>query len=151
MQLETITVQYVNPPKPGKKMGSIKDVAGRYINVWPDKLAQFQPNQTYSVLLEQGEWQGKTTYTLKSMADDAPAARPHLVPAPQAVQTPRAMQAIPPRETSARDAERMFVCSLLNAAIQSGQVEIGSGELTSITNALRSAWQQTFGKDEPKF
>ncbi len=144
MQLETITVQYVNPPKPGKKMGSIKDTAGRYINVWPDKLDQFQPNGTYNVMLEQGEWQGKTTYTLKSMADDTqrvPAAKPVTQAVP--------LKPIPlsPRETSPRDAERMFVCSLMNAAIQGKQVNLAEDDLASVVNSLRFVWQQTFGKD----
>ena len=31
-------IAYVNPPKPGKKMGSIKTADGEFYNVWPDKL-----------------------------------------------------------------------------------------------------------------
>lgn len=36
-----ITVQYINPPKEGKKMGSIKAADGQYYNVFPDLLGQF--------------------------------------------------------------------------------------------------------------
>jgi hypothetical protein len=147
MQLETITVQYVNPPKPGKKMGSIKDTTGRYINVWPDKLAQFQPNGTYNVLIEEGSWQGKQTYTLKSMADEAPAPKAN---GSAPIQEAKPLKPVPlaPRETSGKDAERMFVCSLMNAGIQAGQINLGEDDLTSTVTSLRFVWQQTFGKAE---
>ena len=147
-QLETVTVQYVNPAKPGKKTGSIKVTDGRYIDVWPDKLDQFEQNGTYSILTEQREFNGKTYYSLKGMADSAPAPKTNgAAPTPAREATPLKPVPLAPRETSARDAERMFVCSLLNAAIQANQIEVGGPELGSVVQALRQTWQQTFGKD----
>ena len=45
----TVTVQYVNDPKPGKKMGSIKTAEMGYFGVYPDKLKLFEQGKTYSV------------------------------------------------------------------------------------------------------
>jgi hypothetical protein len=42
----------------------------------------------------------------------------------------------------------MFVCSLMNAGIQAGQINLGEDDLTSTVTSLRFVWQQTFGKAE---
>lgn len=45
----TLRVKYVNQPREGKKMGSIKGEDGTTIGVFPDKLSLFQQGQTYTV------------------------------------------------------------------------------------------------------
>ncbi len=45
----TITPKYVNPPKEGRKTGSVKATDGIYYDVWPESLPQFQPNGVYNV------------------------------------------------------------------------------------------------------
>ena len=48
------------------------------------------------------------------------------------------------RETCPRDAERMFVCSTLNAFIQAGKVHLEPEQLASATMMLRRLWQYAF-------
>ena len=52
------------------------------------------------------------------------------------------------RPTSPRDAERMFVCSTLNAFIQTGRVDCHVEVLASYVNTLRDVWAATFGSDD---
>jgi hypothetical protein len=52
------------------------------------------------------------------------------------------------RETSQRDAERMFVCSLLNAAIAAGRIELTQSDLVQAVETLRDTWDATFGADQ---
>lgn len=57
MPRATVTVEYVNEPKPGKKKGSIKTKELGYIGVWPDKLPQFTKGMIYEIQYkENGEF-----------------------------------------------------------------------------------------------
>lgn len=51
----TIKVKYVNQPREGKKMGSVKADDGTVIGVYPDKLSLFQQGQTYTVEYDEGD------------------------------------------------------------------------------------------------
>ena len=64
----TIKVQYINQPRPGKKLGSVKTEDGRYFQVWPDKLSSFQPGGTYEVEYESSQFNGKTYDKVTSIA-----------------------------------------------------------------------------------
>src|SRR6188768_1077779 len=68
----TIEVEYVNPPKEGKKKGSIKTKDGEYYGVWPDKLHLYAPGNTYTIQYESSEFKGKTYKDVKRIVD-APA------------------------------------------------------------------------------
>jgi Domain of unknown function (DUF4142) len=48
------------------------------------------------------------------------------------------------RETCPKDAERMFVCSTLNAFIQAGKVHLEPEQLAAATMMLRRLWQYAF-------
>jgi hypothetical protein len=48
------------------------------------------------------------------------------------------------RQTHPIDAERMFVCSILNAAIQSGKVTMEKQSLAQATMMLRGLWRYAF-------
>lgn len=51
-QPATIQVQYVNPPKPGKRAGSVRDANGQYWTVAPEHLGFFSPNQMAEILYD---------------------------------------------------------------------------------------------------
>ena len=53
MPQTSVTIKYVNPAKPGKKMGSIKTEDGTYYAVWPDKLAKLSAGSTVEIEYEQ--------------------------------------------------------------------------------------------------
>jgi len=55
MQTATVEVKYVNPPKEGKKMGSIKDTGG---DLWPvkaERIHEFEPGGQYQLAYTQTE------------------------------------------------------------------------------------------------
>lgn len=134
MQVATITVKYVNQPKPGKKMGSIKDTAGNIYGVYPEKLALFQQNGTFEIEYKQNG-------DFKQVVGVKPAGG--LSPAPQSNGGGNY------RPTSPVDAERMYVCSLVNAGIQAGRIDFTEGAIEAATNAARNAWRNTFGAVTP--
>src|SRR5437016_10598295 len=68
MPKETVTIAYVNQPKEGKKMGSIKTTNGQYFNVYLDKLGLFGVGQTYEIEYGSREFQGKMYHNVKSVS-----------------------------------------------------------------------------------
>jgi hypothetical protein len=135
---ESIVVQYVNQPKPGKKKGSIKSTAGKTYGVWPDKLDQFQPGGSYTVEVEENQYNGQTYYGVKRIIG-APSngnATPAPSPAPYTG-----------RQTDEATAERIYVCGIVNAAVPTlaAAGDLRTGVLIEITNTAREAWRQTFG------
>src|SRR4029078_174281 len=69
MPTEQVTIAYVNPPKPGKKQGSIKTEDGRYFGVWPDKLGGFQRGMVCTIDYEVStatDGSGRQVYNLKN-------------------------------------------------------------------------------------
>lgn len=148
MQRATIKVAYVDPPAEGKKMGSIKTDAGVKYRVWPDKLHNFKPGEVATIDYEENEFMGKPQFTVKAVLPNgngtsAPAAAPSS-PTP-AASRPNGNNY---RETSQRDAERMFVCGAINAGITSGQLNpTESVAILDTVTGLREVWRQSFGKD----
>lgn len=139
MPTVTLTVKYVNPPKPGKNRGSIKDTDDVIYGVFGDKLHQFEAGKTYDIDYTEQDVNGVTYRTVKSVT-------------PLSSGAPKSSASTPSsgggsyRETSARDAERMFVCSILNAAIQGQQVEFNRQRVGAAVAMLRGVWQETFGQ-----
>ena len=135
MSQQTITIAFVNQPRQaGGKKGSVKDTEGRYWGVWADKLGQYQVGQSYDITFETTQWQGKDQHTIKSATARG---------APVAANNGNGMT--PRQPTAPTDAERMFVCSLLNAGIQSGKIDVSENSVGAATNMLRRVWQGTFG------
>ena len=72
-----IEIAYVNAPKEGKKMGSIKTSDGTFYNVFPDKLSQFAKGAKYRIEYEArpkdggGEWR-----TIKRIIGNGAVAAP---------------------------------------------------------------------------
>ena len=136
MHTETIQVQYVNPPNPGGKKGSIKTTDGKLFGVWANKLSEFKPNETYAVEYTEEEWRGQTYRTITKAALEANRTAS---PSPQPSRNSH-------RETSPTDAERMFVCSLLKAEIGAGKLALTTKELIEAIERTRAAWAKTFGR-----
>ncbi len=136
MPTATIVAKYVNPPQEGKKNGTIKTPEGVYYGIPSNWVAQFTQGASYDVEYKENDFKGKTykTITKFAMSQAAPA---------QASGGTGGTY----RETSQTDAERMFTCSLLNAFIQSGKVDLSVEDLAGATETLRDVWRLTFGKD----
>ncbi|HEY6020489.1 MAG TPA: hypothetical protein VIY48_11470 [Candidatus Paceibacterota bacterium] len=127
MPTATVTVAYINPPKPGKKMGSIKSQDGAYYGVWPDKLSMFEVGNTYSIVFT--EENGFKNF--KQMASDA-----------QGNPTTRVMaRAQAPHSGGDAKAEEMFVMGFLNRCYQGACGVPPQAELTDGIRTLRAAWK----------
>lgn len=138
MKTETIQVKFVNPPKAGKKKGSIKDSNDNIYGAFPNILSQFTAGAAYEVTYSEEDWNGATWKTIKSVKKvaDAPAGNG---PGPSSSTY---------RETSSKDAERMWVTAVVRAGIQGGQIQFNDEALTMAVNDARKAWRNTFGKSD---
>jgi len=133
MPSATINVQYVNPPKPGKKEGSVKTVNGEYYGVKPAMLSQFAPGGTYTVEYDTRMWNNKefkTVTTITSAQAPAPGSGGG-------------------GQYGAKDdttAERIFVQGILQAFITAGKIEPTGLAVTGAVKTLRAVWAETLGK-----
>ena len=166
MPTTTMTVAYINPPKPGKQRGSIKGTDGRFLGCFADKFHLFEIGQTYDIEYNEVPMNGTILKTVKSatLIEPDPKPTPHPTPSARRTSPPpasgraaeagtAAVQSAPQspaggfntyRETCSRDAERMFVCSTLNAFIQAGKVHLEPEQLAAATMMLRRLWQYAF-------
>lgn len=69
----TIQVAYVNEPKSPTGPGNVKSTDGVYYKVWTKAkdgaatLSQFEPNKTYEVEFETGEYKGKPDHVIRKI------------------------------------------------------------------------------------
>jgi hypothetical protein len=145
---KVITVQAINFPPDGKKRGTIRTTEGQTLGVWPEKISLFRQGGTYDVAIEERNFNGAT---LRNITDARPLAAP-----PAAAAEPRQQQQASTgngngngnagyyRPTAPVDAERMFVCSILNAFVQAGKVELEPRSLAAATMMLRRLWAYAF-------
>jgi hypothetical protein len=137
MPTMTMTVKYVNPPKPGKQRGSIKGTDDQILGVFADKMHLFEPGTTYEIEYTETASNGVTYRNVKSATT---------VAAPAATAEASASQAYHAyRETSPTDAKRMFVCANLSALIRAGEVKNDKASLWNATQLLCALWDHTFG------
>lgn len=135
MPTATIVANYVNPPKPPAKSGTIRVPSGEYYGIQPNWVNQFAQGQTYDIeytitVAHNGrEYKNITKF---AMAQGAPAAAQPNTGGKYGT-------------TDDKTAERIFVCGALNAAIQSGRVELAVTDLVQIVQDLRTTWANTFG------
>jgi len=133
MNTATITAQYLNPPKPGRKTGSVKDTDGQYWDVWPDKLAQMQQGGTYQIEYETRDYQGKTYCTIKNIVGgSAPAPKSNGV-------------AAKPANGYGKNDEQIFVLAILKEGLASKNVNWDRAQITETVNTLRQIYKDTFG------
>lgn len=130
MTTATVTVKFVNQPKQGKKMGSIRTQELGFINVWPDKLSNFVAGQKYTIdYADEGGFKKLVKVSEKEATAEPPweppgDTQPHVDPTP----------------------ERIYVCGIVNAFVSTGKFEPTALNLAALTSAARQAWAQTFGK-----
>jgi hypothetical protein len=60
--MTAMTIKYVNPPKPGKKLGTVKDSAGKLYGYNPSELNLTPGN--WEVAIESREYSGTTYYNI---------------------------------------------------------------------------------------
>ncbi len=126
-EVAEITVQYNNPPKEGKKWGSIKASDGTVYFGPPSTLSQFRAGETCRLEWEEfGEGGKKIKRKIES---------PHAVVPKQNVRPAAA-----PRES-----EQMFVVALLKEYIGAGMVALDTQVVVEAVRKLRAAHAMTFG------
>jgi len=133
----TVTVDYVNPPKEGKRFGSIKSKDGVYYGVRQGQLGEFQKGGTYEI--EYDEEQGRDGKIWKTVKAVKSASITSGNGGAKQIQ----------RETSGKDAERIFVCGIVNNAVRAGKLSPDDTEaVVHVIRAGRAAWGQTFGMSD---
>lgn len=166
----TITVARIIPAKDRGKSATIKGIDGRMFGIWPDKLGLVNDGGTYEIDFSETIKNGTTYRDIKAIRQVQPRqpaqasqrkSDPFVTSDEMRQARSLGAAATPPAEprrengngnyyrpTAPRDAERMFVCSTLNAFIQTGRVECDGAELAHRVNVLREVWQTTFGQDD---
>lgn len=166
----TVTVQYVNPPKGNAVSGSIKDTNGDYYGVHKSALSKFAEGGRYEFdFSTNGAFRNVDTKTIQPLAngraistDASNYPSRNAAPRTQAQHAQQDVKRSPPIETGnngngnyyqrkstdPKDAERMFVCSTLNAFISTGRINDDVTTLTRAVQDLRQVWADTFGQDD---
>ena len=146
MGTTTLTVKYINPPKPGSQRGSIKGTDGTTLGVFPDKMKLFEIGQTYTVEFTDGQYQNvrsaKPQFVSGAYRGEAPAPG---TPTPALPHKGGGAPNNTYRETCPADAERMFTCAVLTAFIKAGELKNDKQALWDTTNMLRQLWHHSFG------
>lgn len=127
MPTATISVQYVDQPKPGKKQGKIKTTSGEYYGVDPTQLGQFSPGGTYNIEYDTHSFQGKEYKTFRRM-DGA-------LPLPAPVQSGR------PAHTQSVE---MFTMGVIGRCVQGSGTIPDLETLTRWVKTCRWAWTDGF-------
>jgi len=138
MNTATIVAQYLNPPKPGRKTGSVKDADGQYWDIWPDKMAQMQQGGTYQIEYETREYNGKTYCTIKSIVGGQ-------APAPKANGMNGAAKPANGNGYGGKNDEQIFVMAILKSGIEAGHVTWDRGQIADTIKTLRTIYSETFG------
>lgn len=152
IERSTITIQKITPPTGNRKSATIKDIDGLMFGVWPNQLGIFREGETYDIEYTVNERgfrdikSGKMVQQQPQPQRQVPQQQHHASPATAPQGSGNAGQYY--RPTSPRDSERMFVCSTLNAFIQTGRVDPHRDHLTMLINELRTAYAATFGQDD---
>ncbi len=134
-----ITAAYVNPPKPGKKNGTIKGADEILWLAKPPILAQFQQGGQYKISYEEYTIQGTSFKEIKA-----------------AEQVGVAPTATGSRSSARQDdglAERIFVCGAINATLSNPTIDplkLSHGESVGLVRHWRDVWANTFGKSPAK-
>lgn len=168
-QSDTITIAEIIPAPAANRSAAVKDTSGIRYGIWPNKLDQVKVGYVYDIDFSSKVVNGATFRDIKGIRfnSDATAKAQQVIASnnnrAQPVRTPSGPAAAAPgagqgggtaaggggfyRPTSPRDAERMFVCSTLNAYIQTGRVDANPDTLINYVNTLRDVWHATFGQD----
>ena len=134
MTTANITVEQINPPKEGKKMGSIKTKELGLLWCWPNQLEIFKVGHHYDIeYTTDGDFK-----KFKGMAPSSQADFPEHTLLPAGVKnTPM----VPPTLQ-----EHIYVCGVVNNWVSRENSEVTEAKLIALTNTARNAWALTFGK-----
>jgi hypothetical protein len=137
MHTATIEVAYVNEPKEGKKMGSVKTTDGEFYSVWPDKLANYIPGAVYEVEYTESEFKGKTYKTIKGVKSrTGPAAK--------------AAGANAPARNGHTQSVEMFVMGTIGRSLQGTGTYPDKEVLVGWLEDAKDAWEMVFGPKQEK-
>ena len=127
MTQATVTPKYVNQPKPGGKMGSIKDSAGELWLLDPGLLASFSPGRATTV--EWASFAYKDGGTGKKITGIVHGASTNGSAAPQ-----------PAHGNQGRE---IFITGVVGRAMGSGK--FGFDEIPNLTRVAAAAWEIVTG------
>jgi len=142
MSIETVDVQYVNQPKEGKKMGSIKTTDGRYFGVYPDKLHQFTAGMPITIEFDSNNVNGRTFHNVRRVVQPNGGGATQASAAPQA--------------GGGNKSEEMFVMGFCNrfydGAFGNGMTvdQVSAADVAVLIRKLRLAWSEGFEGDPRK-
>lgn len=144
-----IKVIAVAAKKEGRKTVGVKGITTEgdelWVNFYAEKAATLDRGESYEIQY-QGDLKLVTSFKhITPHGHQAPpeAARPQ---APQQQNGKKMDQYFKP--TSPRDSKRMFICSLMNAMIQSRQVVLDNGPLSDAITMLADVYDRTIGKED---
>ena len=131
-----ITCQYVNFPKPGKRLGSIKTSEGEYYGVEPGLLRIFQQGEVCVVeYTESPKHGGGTWKNIKRKVSSTPtvAQKPPYI--------------APKQRTDDRDQEQITVRMIMDKKIQPDSSWV---EIAEIMQQARKVYRMTWQMDKPE-
>jgi len=144
MPVDTVTVQYVNQPRAGRKMGSIKTVDGKYFGVFPELLPKFGRGGVYEIEYEQTIGQDGNTYnTLKRILS--------IKGLPAISSSNSSNSGARPASVGGHShtaAVEMFVMGVIGRAYEGTGMLPDESVLVEHVRALRSAWERGFASEQ---
>lgn len=149
-----ITIAQIMPAAQQGRSANIKDTDGIKYGIWPNMLGNAQAGGSYEIDFTSTVKNGVTFRDIKGMRM---AERPSPPPAQFTAAQPQ-----PParqtgakesgggyyRPTSPRDARRMFLCSTLNAFIQTGRIDLHREHLKQAIGEITAAYDATIGLED---
>lgn len=123
----TIEVKYADPPRDGKKQGTVKTADGAIYGVWPDKLGLLRPGNVYEVEVTERKYNGRVYRTIVKAK-------------PQAANSNTNAHK-PAQSNTNLDAEGEFVARVLSASIQACAVDYNRESLTTTARMLRQVYR----------
>lgn len=133
MPIANVTVAYVNPPKPGQKVGNIKTNTGEYYRVWNDKLQLFQQNGQYTIEYTDESYNGKAYKMFSKMVGAVAVGSNGAAPTQVGASATGA--------TNFTKSEEMFVMGLIGRCIQGTGGLPDEDTLYNWVLACRGAWR----------
>lgn len=133
MLTATIIPKFINQPKPGKKMWSLK-LEDEAFFMFPAALSsQLKVGGTYKVDYEESDFNGQTYRTIRKVEQQA-------APSPTGTS----------RKTDPIDSDNMHCCAILTAFIKAGKVELTEESLWKAEIAVRNAHRKALANQPPK-
>ncbi len=137
-----VTPQYVNPAKPGKQYGNIKEASGAKWIIPAGWDRMFVPNVTAHVDYETKTWGAETVNIVRGVDGSLQPAPPQPGP-PSPPPATQPLPSTPPQPGVSRDdkvAEEIFVTGIVGRAMGSGQFSVT--DIAVLAKAATQAWHE---------